>query len=186
MQKLTVIKIGKTIETGDPNNVNAASNNIHIGDNIGGGYGNNMIKIGANIPAKGFNYDQIFIGDCSVIGGRQNTIIGWGTPNANGDSGVAVGYNTIVENKSTALGYNANANASDAIALGYNTVANAANAVAIGSGVTASVANYTTTKNLQLTNYAALNFANDTEAAGGGVPLGGIYHNLGALRIRTT
>ena len=34
------------------------------------------------------------------------------------------------------------------------------------------------------TSVGSLNFANDTAAAAGGVPLGGIYHNAGAIRIR--
>lgn len=35
-----------------------------------------------------------------------------------------------------------------------------------------------------LYKYASLNFTNDTTAAAGGVPLGGVYHNAGALRVR--
>ena len=30
------------------------------------------------------------------------------------------------------------------------------------------------------------NFADDTAAAAGGIPVGGLYHNAGALRIRLT
>ena len=37
-----------------------------------------------------------------------------------------------------------------------------------------------------LNDYANLNFANDTLAAAGGVPLGGMYHNAGNMRIRIT
>jgi len=39
-------------------------------------------------------------------------------------------------------------------------------------------------ENLKLFNYASLNFADDTAAAAGGVVLGQVYHNAGALRIR--
>lgn len=39
-------------------------------------------------------------------------------------------------------------------------------------------------ENLKLFNYSNLNFANDTDAAAGGVVLGQVYHNAGALRIR--
>ena len=38
-----------------------------------------------------------------------------------------------------------------------------------------SLARYSTTTN---------NYTSDSSAAGGGVPLGGIYHNAGALRVR--
>jgi hypothetical protein len=40
------------------------------------------------------------------------------------------------------------------------------------------------TENLVLFNYSNLNFADDTAAAAGGVVLGQVYHNNGALRIR--
>ena len=33
-------------------------------------------------------------------------------------------------------------------------------------------------------DYATLNFADDTAAAAGGIPLGGVYHTAGALKIR--
>ena len=33
-------------------------------------------------------------------------------------------------------------------------------------------------------NYANINFADDTAAATGGVPLGGVYHTSGSLKIR--
>ena len=39
-------------------------------------------------------------------------------------------------------------------------------------------------KMLQIANYATMNYADDTAAAAGGIPLGGVYHNAGALRIR--
>jgi len=37
-----------------------------------------------------------------------------------------------------------------------------------------------------MTDYAAVNFANDAAAAAGGVALGGLYHNAGAVRVRIT
>ena len=68
--------------------------------------------------------------------------------------------------------------------MGQGAQSTAPRAVAIGQGVNASTQDYTTTKNFQLTNYASLNFADDTAAATGGVPLGGIYHTSGAAKIR--
>lgn len=145
--------------------------------------------------------------------GNTATMVGYSATGKAEDS-VCIGYNARVESTSSigmiAIGEQANGVAtSDAgpgaivigqnaqidgsggtvtitngIALGKDTIVSAAGAVAIGGGVTASVADYTTTKNLQLTNYAALNFADDSAAATGGVPLGGLYHNSGALRIR--
>ena len=37
---------------------------------------------------------------------------------------------------------------------------------------------------IEIEAYAALDFANDAAAATGGVPLGGIYHKAGELRVR--
>jgi len=33
-------------------------------------------------------------------------------------------------------------------------------------------------------DYATLNYADDAAAATGGIPLGGVYHTAGALKIR--
>jgi len=41
-----------------------------------------------------------------------------------------------------------------------------------------------TTGTLILTNYSLYDFPNDVYAATGGIPLGGLYHNSGAARIR--
>ena len=41
-----------------------------------------------------------------------------------------------------------------------------------------------TSGTLILSGYSVLNFPDDPSAATGGVPLGGVYHNAGALRIR--
>lgn len=35
-----------------------------------------------------------------------------------------------------------------------------------------------------ITGLAARNYANDAAAAVGGVPIGGLYHNAGAVRVR--
>lgn len=52
------------------------------------------------------------------------------------------------------------------------------------TGRSLNVSDRVTMNTATLSGYASLNFANDAAAAGGGVPLGGIYHNAGALRVR--
>jgi hypothetical protein len=52
------------------------------------------------------------------------------------------------------------------------------------SGRTATRSTATFVENLVVFNYAALDFANDTAAAAGGVVLGQVYHHNGDLRIR--
>jgi len=54
------------------------------------------------------------------------------------------------------------------------------------SGRTATRDTATFVENLVVFNYANLDFANDGAAASGGVVLGQVYHNNGALRIRIT
>jgi hypothetical protein len=52
------------------------------------------------------------------------------------------------------------------------------------SGRTATTNDATFVENLVIFNYSNLNYADDTAAAAGGVVLGQVYHNAGALRIR--
>jgi trimeric autotransporter adhesin len=100
--------------------------------------------------------------------------IGSGT-NVRGGDGIGIGTNvdilgTINNNK---------------IAIGTAAVCNDfEGAVALGAGVTAATANTVTIKKLQMLDYATLNYADDTAAATGGIPLGGVYHTSGALKIR--
>lgn len=51
-------------------------------------------------------------------------------------------------------------------------------------GYTADTENVVVVPQLVMTEYSSLNFADDTAAAAGGVVLGGLYHNAGALRVR--
>lgn len=269
------IALGNNVITGDSNNVDATSNCISIGDNIGGGYADRVIKIGNDIPDKSFNNDQIFIGNVSTIGGRNNTCIGFGTPQVTGDEGVLVGYNAVAGHRSVALGANATSSSSNSItigegavstgsggdgriaigrdasatnnkavvvgvngcssasegiaigdnvdiasssdrtiaignainvgggaadsivmgtaadssaqkgiALGFSASVTATEGIALGYQVTAATDYTVTLKRLQMLDYASLNYADDTAAAAGGIPLGGVYHNAGALRIR--
>jgi hypothetical protein len=132
--------------------------------------GTNSIVLGA----AGVNTDGGACAESSIAIGSGNRVA-----LANAFGAIAIGGNS-----SAGLGTCTRATAECAITLGFGSVASAECAIALGAGITASVANYTTTRNLQLTNYAALDFADDTAAAAGGVPLGGSYHNSGAARIR--
>lgn len=40
--------------------------------------------------------------------------------------------------------------------------------------------------NVQIEGLPSRNYANDAAAATGGVPIGGLYHNAGAVRVRLT
>ena len=61
------------------------------------------------------------------------------------------------------------------------------NVVVIAStGYTATTDNIVVVPQLVMTQYASLDYADDTAAAAGGIVLGGLYHNAGAVRIRIT
>lgn len=72
------------------------------------------------------------------------------------------------------------------IAIGRDAQVNASadGAVALGSGVVAETSNTTTVAMLQIANYSSMNYADDAAAATGGIPLGGVYHTSGTLKVR--
>jgi hypothetical protein len=158
--------------------------------------GNNTINDGTNSTSIGYRARAIGNGGINIGGGTfaitYAVTDGIAIGNEARQVGDAVGhvclgaFSEVHEPYGIALGDSSkvDSDSNEGIAIGYEATSSASKAVAIGSGVTASVADYTTTKNLQLTNYAALDFADDTAAANGGVPLGGIYHTAGSLKIR--
>lgn len=117
--------------------------------------GGNNNSIGAGESfILGGNYSQ-------VTGGGNNEIIGSRESTITGGNDVSL-INTIKSNSGS-----------------YDRV------VMLGtSGRTSTTSSATFVENLVVFNYAGLNFLNDTAAAAGGVVLGQVYHNAGALRIR--
>lgn len=142
------------------------------------------IAIGFN-ASTGVSGNQGFSAGYQAFAGDANTIAIGSFATATETNNIAIGRQAVAtgDPQATAIGFSSTANQPYAVALGASASATASGAVALGT-VTAAVANYTTTQNFQLTNYAALNYANDAAAAAGGVPLGGVYHNAGAARIR--
>ena len=143
-----------------------------------------------------------------ILGGWYNTISGLAL-----ESGILAGYlNTIQQYRSAIIAGESNqmldsggsvgsayrhsiiagglsntmtqSNRSSIIGGSGNTMTTKVNSHMIGTnGRTADTNDCTFVENLKLFNYASLNFADDTAAAGG-VVLGQVYHNAGALRIR--
>jgi len=160
-----------------------------------GGY---SIAIGRNAEAKqaqgiGIGYNsQSRATNCVAIGNfarvddavRVDTVaIGYDAKAA--QYSVAIGASSIaVGEASIAIG-DAGAAGNYAVAIGDGAQSNNNETVAIGRNVTAINWTASTTVNqLAIANYSSLNYADDTAAASGGVALGGVYHNAGALRIR--
>lgn len=171
-----------------------ASHSIAIGWNASAGYGatalfdgDMAIAIGYGAEAKGST--SIAIGG-TAQGGRDGGIaIGYSSGIAtNVDGIVSIGNNSAAtDGYAVALG-NGSSAGYQATALGHSSVASAAYSTALGSNVTANVTNYTTTNYLQLIQVSSsmgqYGYANDSIAAGAGVPLGGVYHTSGSLKIR--
>jgi len=146
---------------------------IVIGDATGPDYAATSIAIGNNMPT-----DLAFRGD-SVSVGHGIYPSQYGVYIGNGANHTAGGQTRCV-----AVGHNSRTSANQTISLGADTVTTAENSVAIGYGITAATANTVTLKRLQMLDYTSLSYADDTAAAAGGIPLGGVYHTAGALKIR--
>lgn len=153
-------------------------------------------------------------GDANVaIGNGANSMGAWGVAIGRraivpgGYGGIAIGTfalanSGVFANASIAIGEQSKASANrsitlgseakvdntthvGAIAIGNESRVSAPGAVALGDAVT-SVAwdDSVTVRKLAMLDYATLDFADDTAAAAGGVPLGGVYHSTGVLKIR--
>jgi hypothetical protein len=145
----------------------------------GGAYGASMIgsfyatmnTCGTSVIAGGASSNMNSSNDCFMGGGRSNTL----------NNGYADGGSTIIAGISNSL----TGNLSAIIGGSNNTITGGTHQVMLGcSGRTATTSSATFVENLVVFNYAGLNFADDTAAAAGGVVLGQVYHNNGAMRIR--
>jgi len=155
---------------------------INIGD-YGSAQQSGSISIGGAAQSRAENC--ITIGTNAIVDDsiRVDTVV-IGANSKAAQYSIALGAGAFaVGAYSIALG-DANVSNNYAIAIGDGAASSLASAVALGEGVTAVYADGTTVQNFAIANYASLNFADDTAAATGGVPLGGVYHNAGALRIR--
>ena len=174
------IAIGKTANS-------AGYNAIAIGESAeatAGGFRTGAISMGSTAKARAVNC--ITIGNNAVVDDaiRVNTVV-LGADAKAAQYSTALGYGAFAVGEATIALGDANASGNYAIAIGDGAQANNTEVVAIGRNVTAiNWTSSTTVNQIAFANYAGLNFADDTAAATGGVPLGGVYHNAGALRIR--
>lgn len=179
-----------------------------IGHNTGAGSNTaGSIIYGCNNSLNGADdvdsFYSIILGNELTGAGKKNIVIASQT-SFSGDYNTIIGNATIVGNESIAFGtgdpsisssnligdrnisfgkYNS-IEATGGIAIGNNVSVTANGAIAIGNDFTAQNPDTLTTKKLQLLDTIALDYANDTIAAANGVPLAGIYHTSGILKIR--
>jgi len=115
--------------------------------------------------------NEIFSGQAVIVGGRENYI------GAGSDNSEMLGCrNSVISGSSVDV---AMVNTISSNSNGYDRIS-----MISTSGRTATTNDATFVENLVVFNYSNLNYADDTAAAAGGVVLGQVYHNAGALRIR--
>jgi hypothetical protein len=148
----------------------------------------------ANTMVIGFNSDA----------GNLNTLTIGAASTAN-NRATAIGSSTSSQNYGFAGGFGANCGGERNVVLGQNTISSSglynsilggfnnviggsiSNSAIIGlNAFTATDSRMVYVPMLQLIDYASYNYSGDTAAAAGGVQLGGVYHDNGALRVRIT
>ena len=168
------IAAGNGNDVGGANSFASGSNNYSASDN-GGCFG------GSSNDTRGYSVSII-------VGGENNINTGAG----NGKEIFGGANNTCSSSYSTLLGGNTNtisgtSNRSVVIGGQNNSITGYTDSVVIGgNGQTALQNNEVVMPNVRITNYASLNYADDTAAAAAGILLGQVYHNNGDLRIRIT
>ena len=149
-------------------------------------------------PANASGGQSIALGDGAVASATQSTSVGKGCEatglesqaygndsDAVNSNDTAIGRSCVAQGgSSTAIGANSTATGGASVAIGNGAQANAYGAIALGDGITAAYSDTLSIKLLEIQNYLNFNFADDAAAAAGSIPLGGVYHNNGALRIR--
>ncbi len=130
--------------------------------------GSRSIAIGEN--ANTSQGRAITIGQNSSAGGFSATCVG-SYSRANGERSVAVG------------GYNTQADGQFSVCLGPEATSTLVSGNAIGYQVTALWEAATTVNRLAMKDVANLNYADQAAAVAAGVPVGGVYHTDGALKI---
>ena len=167
---------------------NTTEKGIVIGDDNSTG-GNNNGGICLGILGSGNGFRHLNIGE---FANSQSFGVAVGRTADTGSYGIAIGHNANNDGQYSVV-INDNDNTSTGL---YNAILGGKDNQITGttSGTTiVSLNNFTATKDdmvylpaLTLVDYASYNFASDSAAATGGVELGGIYHNAGALRVRIT
>ncbi len=140
------------------------------------------IAIGRNARAL-YGHIAIGSGHSQQFGSARGVMIGHGT--RSNEEAVSLGDGATANGvRSVAIGDGASSAGEASVAIGRGASSSATTSVAIGNQVVASIAGYTTTRKLQLINTVEMDYADDAAAATAGVPVGGIYHTAGVLKIR--
>lgn len=153
-------------------------------DIVTAGYRSIVIGGGASAPIdNNANYNTII--GLGQITGSFSTLVGGGDGSDVYNESLGIGNTAVgLNNKIFGEGGYPGNRVDDAVAIGNNNRIKANGASAIGNNLTAETEDTLTIHKLQMVDYATLNFTNDAAAATGGIPLGGVYHTNGILKIR--
>ena len=155
--------------------------------------GQNTVTTNQNAVALGFSHT--LGGDDSMFAfGENNT----GPSGVNDNNSFMIGGNLTGTDGNMALGFRNNTssypatdysnglgNTKFALAVGSTTTTNS-NALLITEGGVSRGGGVAQVPRVVLPTIVGFNFADDTAAAAAGIPVGGLYHNAGVLRIRLT
>lgn len=161
----------------------ASDDVIHIGNNVYSVYSFSSTLVGNNTGKLDTGGYSLGLGATAKPHGAESIAIGRGTDGF-GSKHISIGLNAKGGTQSTAIGYGATASNTNCMAIGTFAISDALGSVAIGRELTASTVDTTTTRKLQLIDTVVMDYADDAAAATGGVPIGGIYHTSGVLKIR--
>ena len=155
---------GQGIILGNSNNISGNQSNDSgyiLGNNVtittdSSGNLQNAFGIGANLDLQ----------NGQMVLGYRNVSSGLSYPPVNYNQGL--GETKFVLSVGTQTGTNSNA------------------LIITEGGVTRGTSSVAQVPRIVMPTVVGFNFADDTAAAAGGIPIGGLYHNAGALRIRLT
>jgi hypothetical protein len=159
------------------------SNNTFVGHSAG-----NSIRTGAD--------QNTVMGSAAGLlleTGAENTFMGRyaGYPCNTGSNNISIGswsgFGIKSGSNNTVIGHQGSGSIDNTLIIGRGRttidIKSDANGMALGD-TTAAWADGVTVKNFVISNHAALDFADDVAAAAGGVPVGGVYHTSGTIKIR--
>ena len=159
----------------------AGNNNISGSENtLLGSNANALNTLSSNVTAVGYSSAY------GVVTGSNSVYLGHtaGRYLSNGVTEVTTNTNSVFIGTNTKSNVNAQDNQ---IVIGYNAISNGTNTVTIGNNdITDTYLKGTLRASTAILAQvsSSYNFADDTAAQAGGVPLGGLYHTSGSIKIR--
>lgn len=186
---------------GKDNQLNYGNDNFFGGGETNTSAGNWSVLIGGKSNFNGASYSGVIGGESHYIrttggfagGGYDNYINSF---NLRGSAIVGGDFNYMNNTSRCFIGGGSNHDINGGATITYDSAiiggdlgfisGHSRSVILGGSGLTTSYNEEVLVPNLTIANYASLNYSGDTAAAAGGIVLGQVYHDNGALRVRIT